>query len=87
MNQMQGMLQDYLSVKDEAKEFNAFVDGSPNSELMPESNFEFSIQCLKTSNWPNFKAFPLTMPAHIDDKFQQFTRFYSNKHQRRKVNL
>ena len=27
------------------------------------------------------------MPAYIDDKFQQFNRFYTNKHQRRKITV
>ena len=25
------------------------------------------------------------MPKHVDDKFQQFNRFYTNKHARRKI--
>jgi len=80
MNQMQGMLSDYLAVKEEVKEFVAFVDKSPNVELIPDSNFEFSIQCLKTANWPAFKPITLQMPRHIDEKFAQFNRFYANKH-------
>ena len=87
MNQMQGMLSDYLAVKEEAKEFVAFQDASPNTELMPNSQFEFNIQCLKTGNWPAFKTISLQMPPHIDDKFEQFKRFYTNKHQRRQISI
>ena len=83
MNQMQGMLSDYLAVKEEAKEFVTFQDSSPNTELMPNSQFDFNIQCLKTGNWPAFKAITLQMPPYIDEKFEQFKRFYTNKHQRR----
>lgn len=74
------MLTDYLAVKEEVKEFASFVDSSPNTELTPDSNFDFSIQCLKTANWPVFKPFLLQMPQQIEDKFAQFNRFYTNKH-------
>lgn len=82
------MLTDYLGQKEEAKEFEEFVAGCPNTELMgPNSQFAFSIQCLKTANWPAYLAFSLQMPAHINDKFEQFSRFYTNKHQRRKISI
>ena len=80
MNQLQGMLSDYLGVKEEAKEFTEFLQASPNTELALDSNFEFSIQCLKTGNWPAYKSISLTMPPQINDKYEQFNRFYSNKH-------
>ena len=79
---MQGMLSDYLAVKEEAKEFDSFQE-SNNTEVMTTSQFDFNIQCLKTGNWPAFKAISLQMPPHINEKFEQFKRFYSNKHQRR----
>ena len=87
MNQMQGMLTDYLAVKEENKEFESFVQSSPSQEIAPNSTFDFSIQCLKTANWPAYKAISLVMPPHIDDKFQQYNRFYKNKHQRRKITI
>ena len=86
MNQMQGMLQDYQAVKEEAKEFDAFVESSPNTEL-GHANFDFSIQCLKTANWPMYLDIKLQMPPQINDKFEQFNRFYTNKHKRRKISI
>ena len=80
---MQGMLSDYLAVKEEAKEFETFAGTSTNTDVMATSQFDFNIQCLKTGNWPAFKAISLQMPPHINEKFEQFKRFYSNKHQRR----
>ena len=41
MNQMQGMLSDYVGVKEENKEFDAFVQSSPNLNIAPNSNFDF----------------------------------------------
>ena len=70
MNQMQGMLSDYLAVKEEAKEFLTYLEGCPNTELMPNSQFDFNIQCLKTGNWPAFKVINLQMPPQINDKFE-----------------
>ena len=80
MNQMQGMLSDYLAVKEEAKEFETFQESSTNTEVITTTQFNFNIQCLKTGNWPAFKAISLQMPPQINDKFEQFKRFYSNKH-------
>ena len=82
MNQMQGMLQDYQAAKEEAKEFDTFVENSPNAEL-GHVNFDFQIQCLKTANWPSYMDIKLQMPAQINDRFEQYNRFYSNKHKRR----
>ena len=41
VNQMQGMLSDYVGVKEENKEFDAFVQSSPNLNIAPNSNFDF----------------------------------------------
>lgn len=43
MNQMQGMLTDYLGQKEEAKEFDTFAESCPNTELGVDSNFDFTI--------------------------------------------
>ena len=73
------MLSDYLSCKEETKEYETYLS-TATDQITPASNFDFSIQCLKTANWPSFKNISLTMPQFIDDKFQQFNRFYTNKH-------
>ena len=74
------MLVDYAAVKEESKEFEAFVASSPNAELALNPNFDFAIQCLKTSNWPSYRSIKLQIPAQINDKFEQFNRFYTNKY-------
>jgi len=55
---MQGMLTDYLGQKDEAKEFETFLTGLKKAaaplQQMADPQFEFQIQCLKTSNWPTY---------------------------------
>ena len=42
---------------------------------------------MKTANWPAYKDLSVPMPRQLDDKFQQFNRFYTNKHARRKITL
>ena len=62
MNQMQGMLADYVTVKEESKEFTNFESQGGAESQAQDGNFEFTIQCLKTANWPAFKEYSIAMP-------------------------
>ena len=67
------MLQDYNAVKEETKEYEGYIADNNNQAQQSanaNSNFDFTIKCLKTANWPSFKVINLQMPPYIDDKFQ-----------------
>lgn len=71
------MLADYQTVKEEAKEFINFEASAG------DQGPEFTIQCLKTANWPAYRDLVLVIPPQLDEKFQKFSRFYCNKHAKR----
>ena len=59
------MLQDYNAVKEETKEYEAYLADNNNQAQQSanlNSNFDFTIKCLKTANWPSFKVISLQMP-------------------------
>ena len=80
------MLSDFSIVKEETKEFEAHLQSLTGNSAEID-NLECTFQCLKTANWPTYKTMQVTIPPQLDSKFQQFRRFYENKHQKRKISI
>ena len=68
VNKLQGMLQDFGIIKEEAKEYEAHLEKlqSDNTEV---DTVACTFQCLKTANWPSYKQMVVTLPPQLDSKF------------------